>query len=69
MSKKLLPLVQQAEDVDALQNEEDEKKQTPIKDIDREIECPRCYDMMILSSDFDKLGYFCHDCNLSLFIN
>jgi cytochrome c-type biogenesis protein CcmH/NrfF len=67
MSKELL--LQQAEDVDALQNEEDEKKQTLIKDIDKEIECPRCYDMMILSSDFDRIGYFCHDCNLSLFIN
>ena len=68
MSKELL-IVQQAEDVDTLQNEEDEKKQTLIKDIDKEIECPRCYDMMILSSDFDRIGYFCHDCNLSLFIN
>jgi cytochrome c-type biogenesis protein CcmH/NrfF len=67
MSKELL--LQHAEDVDALQNEEDEKKQTLIKDIDKEIECPRCYDMMILSSDFDRIGYFCHDCNLSLFIN
>ena len=67
MSKELL--LQQAEDVDALQTEEDEKEQAPMKDIDREIECPRCYDIMILSSDFDKLGYFCHECNLSLFIN
>jgi hypothetical protein len=66
MSKELL-LQQQAE-LDALQNEE-EKEQTPMKDIDAEIECPRCYDIMILSSDFDKLGYFCQECNLSLFIN
>jgi hypothetical protein len=67
MSKELL--LQHAEDVDALQNEEDEKKQIPIKDIDREIECPRCYDIMILSSDFDKLSYFCQECDLSLFVN
>ena len=45
MSKELL-IVQQAEDVDALQNEEEEKEQTPMKDIDREIECPRCYDII-----------------------
>jgi len=66
MSKELL--LQQA-DVDALQNEEEEKEQTPMKDIDAEMQCPRCYDMMILSSDFDKLGYFCQEYNLSLFIN
>jgi hypothetical protein len=43
MSKELL--LQQAE-LDALQNEEEEKEQTPMKDIDREIECPRCYDII-----------------------
>jgi cell division protein FtsB len=66
MSKELL-LQQQAE-LDALQNEE-EKEQTPMKDIDREIECPRCHDIMILSSDFDRLGYLCQECDLSFFIN
>ena len=67
MSKELLLQQQQAE-VDALQNEE-EKEQTPMKDIDAGIECPRCYDIMMLSSDFDKVGYFCQECNLSLFLN
>jgi hypothetical protein len=65
MTKEIL--LHQA-DVDALQNEE-AKEQTPMKDIDAEIECPRCYDIMILSSDFDKLCYLCHECNLSLFMN
>jgi hypothetical protein len=68
MSKELLPLVQQA-DLDTLQNEEEEKEQTPMKDIDAEIEYPRCYDMMTLSSDFDRLGYLYQECNLSLFLN
>ena len=36
------------------------------KDIEQEIECPRCYDVMVLSSDFDKLLYFCQYCGLSL---
>jgi hypothetical protein len=40
-----------------------------IPDIEAEIECPRCYDIMVLSSDFDKLYYFCEECNLSLLIN
>jgi len=45
------------------------KNRFPMKDIDAEIECPRCYDIMTLSSYFDKLGYLCQECNLSLFIN
>jgi hypothetical protein len=42
-----------------------EEEQT-TKDIEQEIECPRCYDVMVLSSDFDKLLYLCQDCGLSL---
>ena len=45
------------------QEVEEENKTT--KDIEQEIECPRCYDVMVLSSDFDKL-YFCQECGLSL---
>ena len=64
MTKELL--LQHVE-LDSLQSEE-EKEQTPMRDIDREIECPRCHDIMILSSDFDRLGYLCQECDLSLFI-
>ena len=70
MSKELL--LQHQEHTNPLQNEEkeDENKQM-IHDnnIEQEIECPRCYDIMALSSDFDKLSYFCQECNLSLLIN
>jgi transcription elongation factor Elf1 len=38
-------------------------------EIETEIECPRCYDVMVLSCDFDKLYYFCEECNLWLLIN
>jgi cytochrome c-type biogenesis protein CcmH/NrfF len=65
MTKELL--LQHVE-LDSLQSEE-EKEQTPMRDIDREIECPRCHDIMILSSDFDRLGYLCQECDLSFFIN
>jgi hypothetical protein len=34
------------------------------KNMEQEIECPRCYDVMTLSSDFDRLGYFCQECDL-----
>ena len=42
-----------------------EKEQT-TKDIEQEIECPRCHDVMTLSSEFDKLLYFCQECSFSL---
>jgi ribosomal protein S27AE len=37
-----------------------------LTNIQQEIECPRCSDIMTLSSDFDKLLYFCQECELSL---
>jgi hypothetical protein len=37
-----------------------------IKSIEPEIECPCCYDIMTLSSDFDRLLYICQECDLSL---
>ena len=42
-----------------------EEEQT-TKEIEQEIECPRCHDVMALSSDFDKLLYFCQECSFSL---
>jgi hypothetical protein len=73
MSKELL-LQQQQVDISPLQNEkqadEDNKRERKMfLDLEQEIECPRCYDIMALSSDFDRLCYFCQECNLSLFIN
>ena len=38
-------------------------------EIEIEIECPRCYDIMTLSYDCDRLYYCCKECNLSLLIN
>jgi hypothetical protein len=50
-----------------LQKEEEEENKDQItKNIDQEIECPRCSDLMTLSSDFDKLGYICQECDLLL---
>jgi hypothetical protein len=37
-----------------------------LLNMQQEIECPRCSDIMTLSSDFDKLSYFCQECELSL---
>jgi uncharacterized protein (DUF983 family) len=32
-----------------------------------EIECPRCSEMMALCSSFDSLYYFCEACNFHLY--
>jgi Zn finger protein HypA/HybF involved in hydrogenase expression len=37
-----------------------------LKNMEQEIECPRCNDIMTLSSNFDKLGYTCQECDLLL---
>jgi formamidopyrimidine-DNA glycosylase len=51
-------------DLDLQKEEENDDQIT--KNMEQEIECPRCSDIMILSSDFDRLFYFCHECQLSL---
>jgi hypothetical protein len=48
-----------------IEEENHDSNQTP-KDMEQEIECPHCYDVTTLSSDFDKLLYFCQECHLSL---
>jgi hypothetical protein len=46
--------------------EEVENDDQMTKDMEQEMECPRCYDMMTLSSDYDRLMYICQECDLSL---
>jgi hypothetical protein len=50
-----------------LQKEEEEENEDQLlKNVEQEIECPRCSDIITLSSDFDKLGYICQECDLLL---
>lgn len=35
--------------------------------IEHEIGCPRCYNVMTLFSDFDRLYYLCEECDFSLY--
>ena len=64
---------QQQVDSNLLQHEkeiEDNKgEKKMLQDLEQEIECPRCYDIMSLLSNFNGLCYFCQECNLSLLIN
>jgi hypothetical protein len=46
-----------------LQDIEEDKS---TKDLEQEIECPRCYDVMTLSSNFDSIGYVCQECDFLL---
>jgi Zn-finger nucleic acid-binding protein len=61
MNSKLLSPEIEAE----LESQEIEEEKT-TQDIEQEIDCPRCHDVMALSSEFDKLLYFCQECGLSL---
>ena len=45
-----------------------EKNDDRVKDMEQEIECPPCSDIMKLSSEFDRLGYVCQECDLLLVI-
>jgi Zn finger protein HypA/HybF involved in hydrogenase expression len=40
-----------------------------ILQVEHEIECPRCHDIMMLSSQFDKLCYLCEECSFSLYLS
>jgi hypothetical protein len=51
-------------------NEIEARTNTELKEIEHEIECPRCHDIMTLSSSkFDKLSYLCEECNFSLYLS
>jgi ribosomal protein S27AE len=53
-------------DIDIQIEEDNHDDDQTLKNMEQETECPRCSDIMILSSDFDKLGYICQKCDLIL---
>ena len=46
--------------------QDEEKSDERLRNIEQEIECPRCNDIMMLTSDVDTLGYMCQECDLLL---
>jgi hypothetical protein len=42
------------------------KPETLISQLDIEIDCPRCNEILQLYSDFDRLYYYCEGCSLHL---
>jgi hypothetical protein len=68
--RKKATLQNHAEPVQSEEQTKEIEVQTELKEIEYEIECPRCHDIMTLSSsEFDKLGYFCEECSLSIYLN
>jgi len=44
-----------------------DRKKIELAEIQTEIECPRCIEIMTLCAGFDGLYYFCGKCNLTLY--
>ena len=42
---------------------QEQKEESVLSELDMEIECPRCNDIMELQSNFDELVYSCESCN------
>ena len=48
---------------------ESEDDDVLVEQLNFEIECPRCSDVMQLFSEFDHLSYYCESCQLELDIH
>jgi hypothetical protein len=67
---KLVPptseLVNQALETLEESNLPEQKEVSVLTELDHEIECPRCDDIMELSSSFDEIAYYCENCSFIL---
>jgi hypothetical protein len=48
---------------------ERKKEDISVEELNFEIECPRCGDIMGLYSEFDRLSYYCDNCQLEMVIH
>jgi formamidopyrimidine-DNA glycosylase len=46
--------------------QESRKEDVSVEQLNFEIECPRCGDIMELVSEFDQLSYYCSNCQLQM---
>ncbi|MGC1132701.1 MAG: hypothetical protein WA941_07755 [Nitrososphaeraceae archaeon] len=44
----------------------EQKEEPTLRELDMEIQCPKCNEIMQLRSIFDKLAYSCEYCHFSL---
>jgi hypothetical protein len=47
-------------------NQSEQIQEPVLTELDNEIECPRCHEVMELQSSFDKLMYPCEACSFLL---
>lgn len=47
----------------------EEEKNNSNLEIEQEIECPRCHDIMILCSNFDRICFLYGECKFPLHVN
>jgi hypothetical protein len=50
----------------SLEQQRQQEENPMISELDTEIECPRCNEIMELHSKFDELVYFCDSCSFLL---
>jgi hypothetical protein len=50
-----------------VESQDSEEEDVVMKNMQQEIDCSRCSDIMTFSSDFDKLLYFCKNANCHLY--
>ena len=44
----------------------EQKDEPELTELDMEIDCPRCHELMEINSSFDKLVYSCESCSFLL---
>ena len=62
---KMEPKNQELEPVNEFEPQGQQEESAPTE-LDNEIECPRCNDIMELCSSFNKLVYTCESCSFLL---
>ena len=69
-TSKLLTEVQKelSEPSESIKQIKEEKTNNNLE-VEHEIECPRCHDIMTLLSDFDRLCYRCEECDFLLYMH
>lgn len=65
--QSMSPPEKQSLEVIAEYNPTEQKEEEPVlTELDVEIQCPRCNEIMELNSKFDALMYFCDGCSFVL---
>jgi late competence protein required for DNA uptake (superfamily II DNA/RNA helicase) len=60
------PQKKSLETIEKSRAQSEQEEEPVITELDHEIECPRCNDVMELSSSFDTLAYYCENCSFLL---